>query len=384
MKIIFLIKAFALKAGVERLMSDKMNYMAEQGHNIILVTYEQGVHPAVYPLHPTIKHIDIDTRFFTLKKYSLPRRIIEIFKLQKLFKKRFQKVVNEFQPDIIHTTTYSLSLIKILLRLKTNAKKTIESQVSFESVMKGTDFEGHGILEIIAKRYDAYILKYIKNFDAFFTLTKGDTEKWKKYTNNIIVIPNPLTLYPKEVNSHDKTLHRIICAGRLDKQKGFDLLIDAFAPIALKCPDWHIDIFGSGDDYNKLTQQIKERDVETQIFIHPATNQIYDEFQNSDFFVFSSRFEGWGLVIVEAMSCGIPVVSFKCDYGPEDIISDHEDGILVTNGDIAELGEKILWMINHPEERLKMGAKARLTAKKYQKEIISQQWINVFKSLIEN
>lgn len=382
MKIIFLIKAFAMKAGVERLMSDKMNYMAELGHEVMLLTYEQGAHPPVYPLHPGIVFKDLDTRFFTLKKYGLARRLAEHFRLQRKFKQRLQQVVDEFQPDIIHATTYSLSLVKIILNLRTQAKKTMESQVSFESVMKATDLKGRGLLEKAAARWDAYILKYLRRFDAFFTLTKGDTEKWRPYYDHITVIPNPLTHYPDEVKDHSKTLYRIICAGRLAPQKGFDLLIDAFATVADQCPDWHIDIFGSGDDHDKLQQQIADNHLQGRIIIHPATDRIYDEFQASDFFLFSSRFEGWGLVIVEAMSCGIPVVSFRCDYGPEDIITDGKDGLLVTDGNIRELGEKTLWMINHPDERRKMGTEARLSAKKYRKEIISQQWIDVFFGLL--
>ena len=371
-----------MKAGVERLMSDKMNYMAEQGHDITLVTYEQGAHPTVFPLHPSIKHFDLDTRFFTLQKYSLPQRLWKMRQLQKLFGKRLQRVVDEQQPDIIHATTYSLGLVKQILGLRTTAKLTMESQVSYESELKETIYKGRGILETLARYYDRRVLSRLHRFDAFFTLTKGDTEKWQQHYPHITLIPNPLTYYPETVKSHEKELHRIICAGRLVYQKGFDLFIQAFAGIAAQCPNWHVDLFGSGEDEQMLKELLRKNDLEQQIIMHPATDRIYDEFQDSDFFVFPSRFEGWGLVIVEAMSCGIPVVSFRCDYGPEDIITDGKDGLLVTNGDTRELGEKILWMVNHPEERRQMGTEARITARKYRKEIISQQWIDVFKSLL--
>ena len=97
-------------------------------------------------------------------------------------------------------------------------------------------------------------------------------------------IPNPLTSYPEQIKPHQETHHRIICAERLNYQKGFDLLIESFALIADQCPEWHIDIFGSGT----CTKNLESRN-----FIHPATDHIFEEFQNSDFFVFSSRFEGW-------------------------------------------------------------------------------------------
>lgn len=382
MKIIFIIKSFAMKAGVERIMSDKMNYMAERDHEITLITYEQGVHPISFPLHKTIHHIDLDTRFFLLKRYSLPRRIIEFIKLRRVFSRRLQQIVNTIQPDIINTTTYSLNLVNCILGVKTNAKRTIESHISYNSILKENDFKNNMILQVAARFYDHITLKRMRKFDAFFTLTKGDACKWKRYSEKIYIIPNPVTNYPNIVKDHIIQRKRIICAGRLDPQKGFDLLIESFSLIANRCLDWHIDIFGSGNDEQKLRKLIKEKSLDKRIFIYPASNCIYEEFQNADFFVFSSRYEGWGLVLVEAMACGIPAVSFQCDYGPEEIITNGTDGLLVKNGDIHEMAGKILWMINHPKERISMGLAARETAKQYQKTIIIEQWLKVAQSLV--
>lgn len=381
MKIVFIIKSFAMKAGVERLMSDKMNFMAEQGHLITLITYEQGNHHLAFPLHNSVKHIDINTRFFSLKKYALPLRFLKILRMKRVFGKRLQAIIDDLQPEIIHTTTYTIHLANIILGLKTSAKKTIESQVCYESILKEMDFKGRIVLQMMARLYDHYILKSLNAFDAFFVLTKGDASQWKKYVDNIYCIPNPLTHYPEQIKSHDETHYRMICAGRLNSQKGFDLLISAFARISEDCPQWCIDIFGSGDDESFLRQCISEEGLEERIFIHPATDQIFEEFQNSDFFVFSSRFEGWGLVLVEAMSCGIPPVSFRCKYGPEEIITNGEDGLLVNDGDINDLGDKILWMISHSSERIEMGKKARISALRFKKESIVKQWLDIFQSL---
>ena len=381
MKIVFIIKSFAMKAGVERLMSDKMNYMAEHGHVVSLITYEQGRHSTPFTLNPNIKHIDLDTRFFTLKKYALPRRFIEHIKLRKVFKKRLQQVINDLQPDIINTTTYSINLIGIILNLHCSAKKTIESHVSYESILKEDDYKGKGILHNIARYYDAYYFNKLKRFDAFFALTKGDALQWEKYVPKVHIIPNPLTSYPEHIKEHCVSHFRIICAGRLDYQKGFDLLIDAFSLIADKCPKWHIDIFGNGDEKQTLHELIIKKGLEKRILIHPATDHLYEEFQNSDFLVFSSRYEGWGLVLVEAMACGIPAVSFRCKYGPEDIILNGVDGLLVKDGDTQELAEKILWMITNPEQCRLMGDKAREAVKKYAKEPIFGKWLSILNAL---
>ncbi len=382
MKIVFIIKSFAAKAGIERTTSDKMNYLAEKGHTVTLITYEQGSHPLSFPLNKDIKYLDLNLRFFTLKKYNIIRRIIEIICLQIKFKRELQNITNNIQPNIICTTTYSISLIGAILGVKTNAKKILESHISQNSILKENDFKNNYFLRTFARFYDNYTLKKTKKFDALFTLTNGDANLWKNYTNKIYIIPNPVTTYPDQVKEHDITYHRIICAGRLDPQKGFDLLIEAFSKIAKQCKEWHIDIYGSGDDFEKLSKYIHFKGLENQLFIKPTTDNIYDEFQNSDFFVFSSRYEGWGLVLVEAMACGIPTVSFKCDYGPEEIITDKVDGLLVNNGDVNDLASKILWMTNNPIECKNMGKQARETAKKYKKEYILDKWEKTISSLI--
>lgn len=383
MKVVFIIKSFAMKAGVERLMSDKMNYMAEHGHIVTLITYEQGTHSEPFSLNESIKHVDLDTRFFILKKHKLYRRIIEHRRLRQTFKKRLQQVIDDLQPDIINITTYSINLIGIIINLRCRAKKTIESHVSFDSILKEDDYKGKGILHIIARYYDAYLFNKLKNFDALFALTNGDALHWEKYVKTVHVIPNPLTTYPEHVKEHHETHHRIICAGRLDYQKGYDLLIEAFSLIADKCPKWHIDIFGSGEEERALCKMISQKGLEERISIHPATDHIYEEYQNSDFLVFSSRYEGWGLVLVEAMACGIPTVSFRCNYGPEEIVTNDVDGLLVKNGDIQELSDKIFWMITHPQQREKMGVNARIAVSKYKKEPIFQKWLTILNDLIE-
>jgi glycosyltransferase involved in cell wall biosynthesis len=151
--------------------------------------------------------------------------------------------------------------------------------------------------------------------------------------------------------------------------------------ISNQCPEWHVDIFGIGDEKQHLIDRIKYKKMQNKIFIHPATPKIYEEYSRSDFFVLSSRFEGLPLVLIEAMSSGLPCLSFRCKYGPEDIIEDGKNGILVEDGNIQQLAEKILWMCNHEKERNIMGIQARKTSEKYKKENIMPKWINLFNTL---
>lgn len=384
MKIMYVIKAFAMKAGVERVVSDKMNFFAEHGHEVSMVTYEQGDHPYAFPLHPSIRHYNLDARFFKLSQMPIWKRPMVMRQMRRRFKEGLQKAVDQEQPDVIITTTYSMKLLDIILNLQTKAHRLIESHIACYTVRKAYDYRNTPILHTIAKLYDKWAFRNIGKFEKLIVLTKGDAQDWSQYINDVVIIPNPVTCYPDKIRSHDGSGHRIVCVGRLNEQKGFDLLIEAFSLIADQCPEWHVDIFGSGEDEQKLLNSIHLHKLEGRINILPPTSHIYDEYQDSEFFVFSSRYEGFGLVLIEAMSCGIPCISFRCKYGPEEIITDGIDGLLVKGQDIHELGDKMLWLIQHKEERLSMGLKARNSACQYKRESIMVLWQELFKSLMSS
>ncbi|QVJ80690.1 Glycosyltransferase involved in cell wall bisynthesis [Prevotella sp. khp1] len=383
MKLLYITKSFAAKAGVERVLSDKMNWLAEHGYDIMLVTYEQGNHPDAFTLHPSIKRSDLDARFFKLSSLPELKRFTQFLRLRKRFVDNLQKQVDFFRPDIIITTTYQLKLLDLITKVKTNAKKVLESHIACYKAKKTGDFPSYSLLRFFAKVYDAYFLKRVSKFDQLVALTKGDANDWERYIKSVLVIPNPITFYPeKNVTRQSENIHRIIAVGRLNEQKGFDLLIEAFSKIANKCPKWNVDIFGDGSDKEKLLNMISNYHMESRVSIYPSTSDIYREYCKSDILVLSSRYEGYPLVLNEAMSCSLPCVAFRCKYGPEDAITNGENGILVTNGDTAELAESILWLINHNEARLLMGDKARHSSAKYKKDLIMKEWVELFDSII--
>ena len=382
-KIVYVLKSLAVKAGTERVMSDKMNYLADHGYSVTLITYEQGDHSLAFPLHPSIRHIDLDTRFFLLNRCGYHKRLFLMLKMRRQLKNRLQIVLDEIEPDILITTTYSINLIGIILSVKTTVCRLIESHVACYSVLKSFEYRDKVLLRPFATWYDKNIMSKMAKADCLIALTQGDAADWSRYISNVVVIPNPVTCISETIAPHEESLHRIICVGRLHEQKGFDMLIDAFALIANQCPEWIVDIFGEGSCRDMLENKIDHDHLRGRIHINKPTDHIYDEYQSSDFFVLSSRYEGFGLVLVEAMSCGIPCVAFRCKYGPEDIIEDGKNGLLAENGNVKDLAEKMLWMIKHREDRLQMGAQARKDVHKYELNTIMPQWYELFESLVK-
>ena len=378
-KIIYVYSCFTLKGGAERVITDKMNWLVSHGHDVTFVTYEQGEHPLSYPLDPRVKHIDTETRFFVLDKKSIIPRLILKYRMKLLFFKKLQDIVDEICPNFVVCTTDFLPTCDIITKLKTSAKFVIESHTTKNDTLM------YSIQESSAKRIfrklKAWVqYKKVKKFNVLVTLTEGDALEWKPLAKSVAVIPNPVTFFPDTIPI--KTIHkRIIAVGRLFPVKAFDKLIDAFSRVSDECEGWRLDIFGDGPEKERLLEYIDFCRMNDSVFINSSTHMIYDEYLKSDFCVLSSRNEGFGLVLIEAMSCGIPCVSFRCKYGPEDIISDGEDGLLVEDGNVDELAAKIKWMCNHDKERLKMGTFAREKSKLFRKDIIMEQWIDLFDRL---
>ena len=212
-------------------------------------------------------------------------------------------------------------------------------------------------------------------------LTHEDAALWPEL-NNVIVIPNPTSFFSDTVS--DCMRKQVIAAGRYVSQKGFDRLISAWQKVASRHPDWVLKIYGDGGERESLQQQIAELGLSENCILEHSVSDIAAKFQESSIFVLSSRYEGFGLVIVEAMSCGLPVVSFACHCGPQDIISEGIDGLLLPEGDIDGLAKKICLLIEEEELRKKMGKMARLKSEDYKIENIGVQWTALFESLLKS
>jgi glycosyltransferase involved in cell wall biosynthesis len=230
----------------------------------------------------------------------------------------------------------------------------------------------------IANQWMYSLVSELRKLVKFVVLTHEDAAHWKEL-ENIVVIPNPVSFFP--IESSECTTKKVIAAGRYVNQKGFDKLITAWYNVSEKHPDWTLHIYGDGWLRNKLQMQVDKLQLTHTCILEHTTPDIMSKYMDSSIFVLSSNYEGFGLVIVEAMSCGLPVVAFACPCGPRDIISENKDGFLVAPGDTTELANKIIQLIEDEEQRIEMGKAARKKAETYRIEQIGQQWIDLFNTL---
>lgn len=368
MRLMYFTPLLSTKGGIERTLTDKANYLAEMGHDVIIVTYEhEGTY--AYDLSSTIKHFDIACHFFEIYRYPIYRRLIEVLRHKRLFHQKMYSLITENRPDLIVVTIPNTEVyLHDLMSVVSGIPVVFESHLAF-----GRQVLSRGFLEkCISRLYKP--IKDIRKADLLIALTNGDADRWRhQHFRRVEVIPNPVTYYNDNLCFPEKKKCRIISVGRLTPQKRFDRLIDAFALIAEKYPEWYVDIYGDGYEKEILQSQIVNMGLSHRIHILPPTSDIYTEYLQSQFFVLSSDFEGFGLVLIEAMACGIPVLSTNCQFGPSEIIEDGVTGLL-SGLNVNDLACKMEYLITHHDERQVMGINAYHAVSRYRKEIVMPIW----------
>ncbi|WP_455671789.1 glycosyltransferase family 4 protein [Phocaeicola sp.] len=355
-----------------------MNYLAEQpGYEVYVVTDSQAGRPLVFPLSPKVKHIDLEIDFGKQYHYNILVRFFYYAILMAKYKKRLTALLYKLKPDIVITTCGRD--MDFITDISDGSLKLGEIHIAKAFCRNFHLLERRGFpYKQVAKYWMHKQEEAIKQLDAFVVLTQNDAESWNSI-RKVEVIPNPYSFAPKHPSNCKAK--RIISAGRLNEQKGYERLIEAWSYIAPQHPEWKIDLYGHGEEKEKFDKMIKDLKIEKSFHILPPTNHIMDEFCKSSFYVMSSRFEGLPMVLLEAMSCGLPCISFDCPHGPSDLIRNGVNGILVENGNIRELACAIEKMISDEDRRIEMGQKAFQLVQKYSPDNIMPKWIHLFNSL---
>ena len=377
MKIVYFNDAIARLGGVERVFAEKMNLLAEKyGQEIYLITTCQGNHPLAFPLSDKVTHIDLSVRFHTKYQYALPKRLYLGWKMDRELVVKLNNIVNEIDPDIIIATTYYMA--DVICQLKCRARKIIESHAPKEYMGNTDGVHRNAISKIYRKwQFKKYFSSVERLSDAIVTLSTKEAKTWN--SEHVITIPNIVDLQNKTHSSlQNKTA---LFAGRFTYEKGVSRLLEAWKIVTDKRKDWTLRLVGEGNQKETLIKQCKTLGIENYVVFEGMTKNMVKEYCNSSLFLLASRFEGFGLVLAEAMQCGVPCVSFDCLYGPADIINNEKNGILVENGNIEKFAEAVLKLIDDEELRKNMGMAAIEKAKSYLPENIMPQWIELFNQL---
>jgi glycosyltransferase involved in cell wall biosynthesis len=382
MKLLYILGNIINKAGVERIMTQKINYLAKTGYDISLLTTDQNNQPLSFPISKNIHYISINAPIPSRTDYSFIKWLSSFYNARSVFFKVINNIINKEVPDIIICTTYSFDILDLLTKIchKNDIKLIIESHIQLNNVFMKPRLAYHPLLSLYGKYHDSYILNYIRKAAMLVCLTDEDMRSWKRlHVNNVCVIPNMITIFPPK--NIDYAIKRVIAVGRYSDQKGFDMLIKAWGKLSPKYPDWHLFIFGN-EDRTPYEEMAKTEKCQNTCHCMAVTEDIATEYGKSSIFVMSSRYEGMPLALIEAMSAGLACVSFNCPNGPSDIINDGIDGFLARNGDIDDLAIKIEILICNESLRRKIGIMAKQNIERYSPYAIMQQNMMLYQRIL--
>lgn len=362
--------------GMERVLLNKVRYLKERlGWDVTVVTTDQHGKPTFYPFPDGVRIIDLGVNYTDDNGKNPVIKTIGYLWRRRKHRKALTELLLKERPDIVDSLYPSES--SFIPAIKDGSKKVLE--LHFNKYFR-IQYSRHGLLGLADRLRTRQDEKIVRQFDSFVVLTEEDKGYWGELPN-IEAIPN--AAITANASQSDCTAHRVIAVGRLDYQKGFDRLIEAWSIVKkdFEYSDWQLDIFGQGEWKEMLERMIRENELTNCAHINQPTNDIEEEYCHSSLIVMTSHFEGFGMVLVEAMLHGIPAIAFDCKCGPKDIIEDGRNGLLVPEGDVPALASAMKKLMSDESLRRKMGTEALKIKDKYAEEVVMNRWIQLFKRL---
>lgn len=377
LKLVYLTPALYMAGGVERVLTLKANYFAEHyDYDITIILTDGKDKPFFYPLSPKIKVINLDINFEELWTCSFIKKIFVYLKKQRLYRKLVETELMRLRPDV--TISLLRREINFLTDIKDGSKKIGELHINRANYRNFSESDRNLFKAVFAKIWMHNLVSHLKKLNQLVVLTEEDRRSWHEL-DNVIVIPDPLSFVPSNYSQQKEK--RVLAVARYSYEKGIDLLLKAWRIAEKENPDWRLDVYGDGDRtaYEML---IDELGIDrNKCVLHGRTSDVENEYLNSSIFVCSSRFEGFGLVMVEAMACGLPVVSFDCPWGPRSIITNSKDGLLVENGNIAEMADGLSNLMLDDQLRNSMSQAAPKNVKRFDINQIAERWRLLFSEI---
>ena len=227
------------------------------------------------------------------------------------------------------------------------------------------------------------IARGYRRLDAVSALTECDAEDYRRLlggSTRVVRMPNAV---PRTTLRSARDSEVVVAAGRLVRQKGFDLLVDAWVEVARRHPQWELHVYGAGPENDMLVDQVHRLGLDGRVRLMGYTDDLLAKMAGASAYVMSSRSEGFPLVLLEAMSVGLPIVSFDCRNGPRDIVRHARDGLLVPDGDVAALADAVSVLLADPARRCRMGTAALDRAREHDLDAICASWEELFAELLD-
>lgn len=376
-KIVYCTPSLYMAGGVERVLTMKANYFAEKyDYDVTIIITDGDDKPCFFPLSHKVKVVNLGIHFEEMWHHSFIKRLYLYFLKERNFKRLLSIELDRIKPDI--TVSLLRREINFLTDLYDGSKKIGEIHINRAHYRNFTPNRTTPFKALFAKYWMSGLVEKLKKLDRFVVLTEYDRQAWQEIPR-VDVIPNPLPFYPEIINPIRRK--RVIAVGRYFDEKGYDMLLSAWAIIEKKCNEWELDIYGDGNKsyYERIAESLGLDNKRCRL--NNSISDVQKEYIDSALFVCTSRFEGFGMGIIEAMACGLPVVAFDCLWGPRSIITDGEDGLLVENGNIDKLVETIVSLINNPERIVEMGQNARKNVQRFDIDVIAAKWKRLFEEL---
>ncbi len=242
----------------------------------------------------------------------------------------------------------------------------------------------HMYLDNHPPRLQRRIARGYRRLDAVSALTERDAEDYRRLlgdSTRVVRMPNAA---PRTELRSCGTAEVVVAAGRLVRQKGFDLLVDAWVEVARRHPRWELHLYGAGPEKDALTDQVHRLGLDGRVRLMGYSDDLLAKMSAASLYVMSSRSEGFPLVLLEAMAVGLPVVSFDCRNGPSDIVRHARDGLLVPDRDVRALAEAISALLADPARRGRMGCAAVARARDHDLDAICARWEELFAELLDD
>lgn len=376
MKLVYVLGGNYDANGMCSIITKKINWYAEHTdwEIVALLTESARGREFYFPLHPSVKIVNFELDFDELDVMPKFKKLVRYSKKQKQYKKMFSDFLFSYRPDVV--VSAMRREINFLSDIKDGSLKVGELHFCRNTYRVFSHPHLPGFLcRTITRYWQGRLLKQIRRLDAFVVLTDEDRKAWGNVPN-IHVIPNFITDIPSVQSScQNKT---VVAVGRYTWQKGFDMLLRAWRKVEDVRQDWQLKIVGAGDssEYSCFAQELQLKCVE---FSGPVKD-VNEVFGQSSIMAFSSRYEGFGMVLIEAMACGVPTVSFACPCGPSDIISDGIDGYLVPDFDVDVFADRLLSLMLADKERSVMGSRARDNMMRFRQVDVMRRWMALFTS----